>query len=304
MNTTNTVPATDFRVDAIYNPNIPGIYYDVQIDGNTARLRDQHGVIVDALEITDTYFDDGEGNWAADKLIDADGYAVPLSGLVDKTGQSVLFSFRNNNSDMSTGARVSEVSFPANGWRQAVQALKAKQSNWREFVPVGIVSRFPVVVEDSVYKLHNGTYYPVDMPDEVVDICARNMGHDGMRFVFDFGDVNTGKSWNEEFNTTGHIGRSTGTVKTPLLVYNRRAYGGPALLGCIVRILTARGKRVLYQHPNYHSDKPAKFIVTTKHDNGRKHLQVMASDEETARNIVCSAEGCPPSAIIRVKRLS
>lgn len=296
MNTTDTTAAAPFRVDAIYNPPIEGIYYEVEmIDAEHAAIRDLSGFVSRPVEI-------------GQELIDPYGYAIPLSGLTYTTSPEAApqyCAFTHRNAGLPNYSGVTSITTEETHWRAAVENLKRLQPDtWREFVPVGIVSRFPIVVEDSVYKLHNGTYYPVDMPDEVVDICARNMGHDGMRFVFDFGDVNTGKSWNEEFNTAGHIGRSTGTVKIPLLVYNRRAYGGPALLGCIVRVLTARGKNVLYQHPNYHSDKPAKFIVTTRHDNGTRRIQVTATDEDAARTMVCAVEGCPPSAIIRVKRLS
>lgn len=214
-------------------------------------------------------------------------------------------TFVNKNAGLPNFSGVTSIATTETYWYAAVKELKRLQpSSWQDFAPVGIVSQFPVVVEDSVYKLNNGIYYPVDMPDEVVAICARNMGHDSIRFVFDFGDVETGRSWDEEFNTTGYVGRSTGRVKIPLLIYNRRSYGGPALSGAIVRVLTAKGKHVLYQHPNYHSFLPKKWIVTTKHDNGTRNTQVTATDEDAARNMVCAAEGCPPRAIIRVKRLS
>ena len=44
-----------------------------------------------------------------------------------------------------------------------------------------------------------------------------------------------------------------GPVKVPLLIANSRSIGGGAILDfCIVRIRTAAGGRVLYQHPAYH----------------------------------------------------
>ena len=65
-----------------------------------------------------------------------------------------------------------------------------------------------------------------------------------------------GRDWLEEFGSYGYIGRSTGSIKVPLLICNKRSLGGPALLDhCIVRIRASRGGRVLWQHPNYHHGK-------------------------------------------------
>ena len=65
-----------------------------------------------------------------------------------------------------------------------------------------------------------------------------------------------GRDWLDEFDTRGYIGRSAGSVKVPLLIYNARSHGGPRLLDhCIVRIRASRGGQVLWQHPNYHHGK-------------------------------------------------
>ena len=65
-----------------------------------------------------------------------------------------------------------------------------------------------------------------------------------------------GRDWLEENDTRGYIGRSTGSIKVPLLINNKRSIGGPALLDhCIVRIRASSGGRVLWQHPNYHHGK-------------------------------------------------
>jgi hypothetical protein len=64
-----------------------------------------------------------------------------------------------------------------------------------------------------------------------------------------------GKSWNEEKDVCGYVGRSTGEVKIPLLVNNSRSLGGPALLDhCIVKIVNTRTKRTLYQHQKFSQD--------------------------------------------------
>jgi hypothetical protein len=68
-----------------------------------------------------------------------------------------------------------------------------------------------------------------------------------------YGNTKTGLDWHDCFGTIGTIGRSTGSCKIPILLYNSRSMGGNAILEtCIVKIITTKGKRILYQHPNYH----------------------------------------------------
>lgn len=65
------------------------------------------------------------------------------------------------------------------------------------------------------------------------------------------GNTETGHAWPEEHNVTGFIGRSTGTKKVPLLIYNSRSYGGPAILDhCVVAIYRTDGY-CLYRHPHF-----------------------------------------------------
>lgn len=100
------------------------------------------------------------------------------------------------------------------------------------------------------YKVVNGTSYDVNTNDEVIrilEICMKNR----TRIVLDYGD-STGQSWGEDLDTTGYVGRSTGSIKIPLLVYNKRSSGGGAILtSCIIKISTSIGKCSLYEHPNY-----------------------------------------------------
>ena len=60
-----------------------------------------------------------------------------------------------------------------------------------------------------------------------------------------------GNVWHEEYDVIGYVGRSGGSVKTPLLVYNKRSYGGGAILvDSVVKVVTTDGK-VLYSDPEY-----------------------------------------------------
>lgn len=105
--------------------------------------------------------------------------------------------------------------------------------------------------EGRKYQLVNDTAYKLSTPDKVVTILEESR-QNKTRLIFDYGDKTTGKSWGETFDICGHVGRSTGTCKIPLLIKTARSYGGGAISDdCIVKITTAKGKRVLYQHPNY-----------------------------------------------------
>ena len=63
-----------------------------------------------------------------------------------------------------------------------------------------------------------------------------------------YGDVNTGKAWNEEHDVMGTVGKSTGRAPVLLLIPTRRSMGGGAILDrCIVGI-QASPALWLYRH--------------------------------------------------------
>lgn len=105
------------------------------------------------------------------------------------------------------------------------------------------------------YKTINGTSYDVRTPDEVVAILE-NARQNRIRLHVSLGETEgpeAGNDWLEENMVHGVIGRSTGSIRIPLLIHNRRSLGGPGLLDhCIVRIRTSSGGRILWQHPGYH----------------------------------------------------
>ena len=97
----------------------------------------------------------------------------------------------------------------------------------------------------------NGTTYHNETPQAVInalEIARRN----NSRIRLFYGDIQTGKSWGDEYETIGTIGRSTGTQKIPLLIKSARSMGGSGILAhCIVRI--TQDKRVIYSHPTFHT---------------------------------------------------
>lgn len=102
------------------------------------------------------------------------------------------------------------------------------------------------------YKVFNGISFDKSTPDQVCRILANYCGDRSQRVRVFYGDTTTGKDWFECYDTIGYIGRSTGTVKIPLLIATSRSLGGGAILDhCIVKITI--DKQTVYKHPNYHA---------------------------------------------------
>jgi hypothetical protein len=104
------------------------------------------------------------------------------------------------------------------------------------------------------YNRINGIYYRTDTPAPVVAILEQSRSC-RERLRLHLGNTQTGRDWLEEWDVEGHIGNSIGPLKVPLLIYNRRSSGGPAILDqCIVKIRrTGSNGAVIYQHPTYHA---------------------------------------------------
>lgn len=94
------------------------------------------------------------------------------------------------------------------------------------------------------YKIVNGTSYDVRTPQRVIDILERSRINK-LRIQLFYGEP--GKVWESARPERGYIGRSTGNSKIPLLIRTARSLGGEAVLDhCIVRIIEAKTKKVLY----------------------------------------------------------
>jgi hypothetical protein len=112
----------------------------------------------------------------------------------------------------------------------------------------------------KTYQQVNGTSYDARTPDEVIRVLE-NARLNRIRLHVSLGETDNdrgqlGRDWLEESFVIGYIGRSTGSVKIPLVVPNRNSRGGPGLLDhCVVRIRRAAGGELLWQHPQYHHGK-------------------------------------------------
>jgi len=131
------------------------------------------------------------------------------------------------------------------------------------------------------YIVENGTWYDAETSPEVIRVleqCRANR----TRVIIRAGQTeghDVGRDWLEEYDTAGRIGRSCGTIKTPLLIHNSRSMGGGAILTrCIVRIVTAAGHRELYRHPAYKQPRFMLVEMQTPMEAGKRTLRWEARD--------------------------
>ena len=105
------------------------------------------------------------------------------------------------------------------------------------------------------YKLTNGgTYYDFRTPDAVVELletCRKIR----LTVILSYGNSETGKQWLEENDIVGRIGRSTGPIKSPLLVKNGSNGGNAILTHCMVRVRDKKTCGVLWSHKDWHLPK-------------------------------------------------
>ena len=104
------------------------------------------------------------------------------------------------------------------------------------------------------YQQYNDTCFHAETTKEMI-MLLEHIRIRQTRCRFHWGDVKTGKDWGDVWDVKGRIGRSTGPIKIPILIYNARSMGGGAILDhCIVKITETKGGRVLYQHPKYNRE--------------------------------------------------
>jgi len=104
---------------------------------------------------------------------------------------------------------------------------------------------------EKKYQIVNGTYYDDRTNKEVIDILEKyrkNQEFIVIHYGHTTGDK-TGLDWLEENDVRGRIGRSTGSIKVPLMVESGQIGGDAILDHCIIRI--RRYGNDLYRHPQY-----------------------------------------------------
>ena len=110
------------------------------------------------------------------------------------------------------------------------------------------------------YRIEGDTAYHIDTPIPVIEIledARRNRSRIRIWYGKD------GRCWNDEFDTIGTVGRSTGQYKIPLLIKNSRSIGGAAILDdCIIRVDVNYGRGNIVAVYTDDSIKFDKFIST------------------------------------------
>ena len=116
----------------------------------------------------------------------------------------------------------------------------------------------PTGRKEIVYETGpDGTAFHAETPEAVRDVLRLYMGR-GIRLRVHYATTETGADWRDLYDAEGRIGRSTGSIKVPLLCNNARSMGGALILDhCIVRIRFANRQAGgdLYRHPTYNVDK-------------------------------------------------
>lgn len=96
-----------------------------------------------------------------------------------------------------------------------------------------------------------GTWFDPDTPKKARTLLEQYRKSRAKVRVF-YGDTKTGRDWMEEYDMVGHIGRSGGSMKIPLLI-SEGEHGGLGLLdSCIVRMIDVETRKEVYCHPRYH----------------------------------------------------
>lgn len=95
--------------------------------------------------------------------------------------------------------------------------------------------------------------YHIETPDELVTVLE-HLRKNKTRIKLHYGDVKTGKDWNEENDVMGTIGLTRGhKARFPILLNNARSMGGGTILDhCIIKIRhTKGGWDVIWRAKNY-----------------------------------------------------
>ena len=102
------------------------------------------------------------------------------------------------------------------------------------------------------YRIRDGTSWDARTSDEVIDVLEkarrnhtrvhlssgytehhaanREKAAGSLLMEEPLGAKVLGRDWLEEYDTCGYIGRSTGSIKVPLLIHDKRSCGGPQLV--------------------------------------------------------------------------
>lgn len=147
-----------------------------------------------------------------------------------------------------------------------------------------------ILNDGKTYKVsESGTYYNIETPDKVIE-CIEKCWYRGTRIRLFLGDIKTGKNWNELYDVTGTIGRSTGK-HIPILLNNIRSNGGGAILThCILAIKeTGKNGRYLYRAENFITPV-AEIVESDLKNDGYTHNVNVNGQFETRHKTFAAAQ--------------
>lgn len=116
-----------------------------------------------------------------------------------------------------------------------------------------------------------------NVSEELMNIILRAYKYKFRIRVF-YGDIHTGRSWNEEFDVMGRIGRTCGDIKFPILLQRKNSYfGGALLLSSVIRIDDIEDKKTLWKLSNFHVEE----MNVCSSDSSKYPWKVEKLDEST-----------------------
>lgn len=120
-----------------------------------------------------------------------------------------------------------------------------------EYGTIAAYKRYRRAVEAwSLSVLSRSTYFQPGTDRSVRKVLEKFRGTNELLRLF-YGDPDTGLDWCEENEVVGHIGRSTGPMRVPLLVEAGESGGSAILSSKVLRIIRVSDGKEHYRHPKY-----------------------------------------------------
>jgi hypothetical protein len=94
------------------------------------------------------------------------------------------------------------------------------------------------------------TFFMPGTPDKVAKVLERYRRTRAPVRLF-LGDTQTGRDWCEENDVVGTIGRSTGSMKVPLLLPFGDCFGGAILTASVIRIMDVESNKDVWRTGSY-----------------------------------------------------
>lgn len=133
-------------------------------------------------------------------------------------------------------------------------------------------------INGKEYKVLNNMFFNAETNDIVCRVLAQLHNSQTRCRIF-YGDTETGSTWNEEYNITGTIGRSSGSIKIPLMISNSRSMGGPGILEHRIVGIQVTANHFIYKHEKFNVPK----MDIRENQLDKYPFAVYANDETHAR---------------------